>query len=360
MESILEYMQTYDFENLFFCQDKALDFKAVIAIHDTTLGPATGGCRMWQDYPSEMDAIEDAMRLARGMTYKYAAAGVNLGGGKAVIIGDPKRTDREPVFRALGKFINRLGGKYITGEDVGTTLQDMEYIRMETEHVVTLPTYLGGAGDIAPMTAYGTIRAMQACCNRVYGSDSLERKQVSVQGLGAVGHNMIEQLHELGARLIVTDIDPAKVESMTKRFNASAVQVKAIYDVDCDIFCPCALGKVINDDTLSRLKCKIICGSANNQLAEERHGDRLEEAGFVYAPDYITNAGGTIYDTDRLGVGGVSHERGKAKVARIYDNMQRVFEIAERDRLPTYQAADRMAEERIRQIAEVKKYVDDL
>ncbi|MGD8741057.1 MAG: Glu/Leu/Phe/Val dehydrogenase dimerization domain-containing protein [Desulfobacterales bacterium] len=360
MESIFEYMQTYDFENLFFCQDRALDFKAIIAIHDTTLGPATGGCRMWQDYPSEMDAVEDALRLARGMTYKYAAAGVNLGGGKAVIIADPKRKDREPVFRALGKFINRLGGKYITGEDVGTTLQDMEYIRMETEHVVTLPTYLGGAGDIAPMTALGTIRAMQACCNRVYGSDSLDGKTVAVQGLGAVGHNVVEQLHELGVRLIVTDIDPAKVESMTKRFNASAVKVEAIFDVDCDIFCPCALGKVINDDTLSRLKCKIICGSANNQLAEERHGDRIEEVGLVYAPDYIANAGGTIYDTDRLGVGGVSHERGKTKVARVYDNMQRVFEIADRDRLPTYQAADRMAEERIRQIAEVKKYVNDL
>lgn len=360
MESIFEYMQQYDYENLLFCQDKALDFKAIIAIHDTTLGPATGGCRMWQDYPSEMDAIEDALRLARGMTYKYAAAGVNLGGGKAVIIGDPKRTDREPIFRALGKFINRLGGKYITGEDVGTTLQDMEYIRMETEHVVTLPTYLGGAGDIAPMTALGTIRAMQACCNRIYGSDSLEGKKIAVQGLGAVGHNVVEQLHELGARLTVTDIDTAKVETMTVRFEAGAVQVEEIYDVDCDIFCPCALGKVINDDTLSRLKCKIICGSANNQLAEERHGDRLEEAGIVYAPDYIANAGGTIYDTDRLGVGGVSHERGKTKVTRVYDNMQRVFEIADRDRLPTYQAADRMAEERIRQIAEVKKYVDDL
>jgi leucine dehydrogenase len=359
MESIFEYMQTYDFENLFICQDKALDFKAVIAIHDTTLGPATGGCRMWQNYPSEMDAVEDALRLARGMTYKYAAAGVNLGGGKAVIIGDPQRTDREPVFRTLGKFINRLGGKYITGEDVGTTLQDMEYIRMETEHVVTLPTFLGGAGDIAPMTALGTIRAMQACCNRVYGSDSLEGKQVAVQGLGAVGHNMVEQLHELGVRLIVTDIDRAKVDNMVKRFNTRAVPVEAIYDAECDIFCPCALGKVINDDSLSRLKCKIICGSANNQLAEERLGHRLEEAGFVYAPDYIANAGGTIYDTDRLGVGGVSHTRGKAKVARIYDNMQRVFEIADRDKLPTYQAADRMAEERIRQIAEVKKYVDD-
>jgi leucine dehydrogenase len=360
MQAIFEYMQKYDFENLFFCQDKALNFKAVIAIHDTTLGPATGGCRMWDGYAGEMEAIEDALRLARGMTYKYAAAGVNLGGGKAVIIGNPKRKDREPVFRALGKFINRLGGKYITGEDVGTTLKDMEYIRMETEHVVTLPTYLGGAGDIAPMTALGTIRAMQACCKRVFASDSLEGKTVAVQGLGAVGYNMVAQLHERGARLVVADIDPQKVEAVTSGFAIDSVAADAVYDVQCDVFSPCALGKVINDDILDRLKCRIICGCANNQLAEERNGDILEERGLVYAPDYIANAGGTIYDTDRLGVGGVSHERGKEKVLRIYDNMQRVFEIADRDKIPTYLAADRMAEERIRHICEVKKYVDDL
>ncbi len=359
MESIFRYMEKYDYENLLLCQDKALDFKAVIAIHDTTLGPATGGCRMWQ-YHSEMDAIEDALRLSRGMTYKYAAAGVNLGGGKAVIIGDPKRKDREPVFRALGKFINRLGGKYITGEDVGTTLKDMEYIRMETEHVVTLPTYLGGAGDIAPMTAFGTIRSMQACCNRVYGSTSLEGKRVTIQGLGAVGHNVVGQLHELGAKMVVADIDPDKVDAMVKKYGVETVDPQAIYDVDCDIFCPCALGAMINDNTLTRLRCKIICGAANNQLKEEHHGDLLEEKGFVYAPDYITNAGGTIYDTDRLGVGGVSHERGKEKVSRIYDNMVQVFEIADRDEIPTYLAADRMAEERMTEIAKVKKYVDDL
>ena len=359
MESILLYMEKYDYENLFVCQDKALDFKAIIALHDTTLGPATGGCRMWQ-YESEMDAIEDALRLARGMTYKYAAAGVNLGGGKAVIIGDPKRKDREPVFRALGKFINRLGGTYITGEDVGTTLRDMEYIRMETEYVVTLPTYLGGAGDIAPMTAFGTIRAMEACCRRVYGSDSLEGKRVAVQGLGAVGHNVVGQLHERGAVLVITDIDTEKVDAMVAKYGAEKVNPEAIYDVDCDIFCPCALGAIIDDNTLGRLTCRIICGCANNQLKEEGHGDLLEEKGFVYAPDYITNAGGTIYDTDRLEVGNVSHERGKEKVSRIYQNMERVFEIADRDKIPTYLAADRMAEERIRKIAEVKKYRDDL
>jgi leucine dehydrogenase len=243
---------------------------------------------------------------------------------------------------------------------VGTTLQDMEYIRMETAHVVTLPTYLGGAGDIAPMTALGTIRAMQACGERVFGSDSLDGKIVAVQGLGAVGHNIVAQLQEQGARLVVADIDPQKVKAVTAEFEIDAVAAEAIYDVACDVFCPCALGKVINDDTLSRLKCKIICGCANNQLADESNGDQLEEQGLVYAPDYIVNAGGTIYDTDRLGVGGVSHERGREKVYRIYDNMQRVFEIADRDGIPTYQAADRMAEERIRQIAEVKKYADDL
>ncbi|UCE54164.1 MAG: Glu/Leu/Phe/Val dehydrogenase [Desulfobacterales bacterium] len=359
MNFIFNYMQKYDYENLFLCQDKALNFRAIIAIHDTTLGPATGGCRMWR-YDNEIDAIEDALRLARGMTYKYAAAGVNLGGGKAVIMGDPNLKDREPIFRTLGKFINRLGGKYITGEDVGTTLKDMEYIRMETEYVVTLPTYLGGAGDIAPMTAFGTIRAMQACCNRVYGSDSLAGKKVAVQGLGAVGHNVVAQLHELSADLMVTDIDPIKVDAMVSKYGVQQLAPDAIYNAKYDIFCPCALGSIINDETLNQLQCKIICGAANNQLAEERHGELLEKKGMVYAPDYITNAGGTIFDTDRLGTGSVSHERGKEKVSRIYENIQRVFEIADRDHIPTYLAADRMAEERIRKIAEVKKYVDDL
>jgi leucine dehydrogenase len=337
-------MEKYDYENLFFCQDRALNFKAIIAIHDTTLGPATGGCRMWQ-YDHEMDAVEDALRLARGMTYKYAAAGVNLGGGKAVIIADPNRKDRESIFRVLGKFINRLGGKYITGEDVGTTLQDMEYICMETEYVVTLPAYLGGAGDIAPMTALGVICAMQACCMRVFGSDSLEGKTAAVQGLGAVGHNVVEQLSNLGAKLVVTDIDPQKVKDIAQRFKVKAVDTDKIYDVDCDIFCPCALGGIINSDTLPRFKCKIICGSANNQLKDERHGEILEQKAMVYAPDYIANAGGTIYDTDRLEVGNVSHQRGRQKVSRIYQNLERVFEIADRDKIPTYLAADRMAEE---------------
>ncbi len=355
MESIFDYMTEYDYENVFLCQDKSLDFKAIIAIHDTTLGPACGGVRLWH-YDNEMAAFEDCLRLARGMTYKYAAAGVNCGGGKAVIIGDPDRTDRESCFRVLGKFINRLGGRYWTGEDVGTTLEDMEYIRMETEYVITLPTYLGGAGAISPMTAFGTIRAMQACAKKVWGSDDLSHRKIAVQGLGNVGASLVEQLTDLGAVLTVTDIDPARVTALTNRLPITAVEPEAIYDADCDIHAPAALGATINDNTIPRLKCKIVCGPANNQLSEARHGDELEKRNIVYAPDYIVNAGGTIYDTDRLGVGGVSHKRGKAKVGRIYHNMELVFAIADRDKIPTYQAADRLAEERLTSISRVKKY----
>lgn len=210
------------------------------------------------------------------------------------------------------------------------------------------------------MTAFGVVRAMQACCKRVFGSDSPEGKKIAVQGLGAVGHNIVGQLKELGVKMVVSDIDPGKVEAIVVKHGVAKVDPDAIYDVDCDIFCPCALGAIINDKTLDHLKCKIICGSANNQLKEEHHGELLEEKGMIYAPDYIANAGGTIYDTDRLGVGGVSHERGREKVSRIYQNMEQVFEIADRERIPTYLAANRMAEERISKIAIVKKYTDDL
>jgi len=314
---------------------------------------------MWQ-YPSEMEAMEDALRLARGMTYKYAAAGVNLGGGKTVIVGDPYRKDREPVFRVLGKFINRLGGKYITGEDVGTTLKDMEYIRMETPYVVTLPTYLGGAGDIAPMTAFGTIQAMRACAKEIFGTDSMEGRSVSVQGLGAVGYNVVKQLSELKARMIVTDINAERVKRVVEEFNVRAVPPEDIYSMGVEIYSPCALGATINDDSLKKLKCKIICGCANNQLKEERHGEQVQKMGILYAPDYVTNAGGTIFDTDRLGVGGVNHERGKEKVARIYQTMEQTIQISKQEKIPTYLAADRLAEERIRKVAEVKKYGGEL
>jgi leucine dehydrogenase len=354
---VFKYMEKYGYENVCLCQDEAVDFKAVIAIHSTALGPAAGGTRMWK-YDSEMDAVFDAMRLARGMTYKYAAAGVNLGGGKAVIIGDPKRRDREVTFRTLGKFINRLGGKYYTGEDVGTTLDDMEYMYMETPYMITLPEYLGGIGPISPMTAFGVIQAMRASAKEVFGSDDLKGKRVAVQGVGSVGSSVVAQLLELGAGVLVSDIEESRVNDIAQRFEIrEIIPPDAIYDVDCDVFCPCALGAIINDDTIPRLRCKIVCGSANNQLKEERHGDMLQQRGIFYAPDYVANGGGAIYDSDRLFAGGlVNKERARAKVARIYERMEELIKIAKRDKVPSYRAADIMAEERIASVGKVKRH----
>ncbi len=355
---IFDYMKKYQYENIFLCQDDEADFKAVIAIHSTALGPAAGGIRMWP-YVSEMDAIEDALRLARGMTYKYAAAGVNMGGGKAVVIADPKRKDREIVFRTLGKFVNRLGGKFFTGEDVGTTLEDMEYLFMETPYVITLPQYLGGVGPISPLTAFGVIQGMRACAKAVFGSDDLKNRIVAVQGVGSVGSALVEQLAEFGARIVITDIEEARVEELVHRMGVEKVPVEDIYGVACDIFCPCALGAILNDDTIPLLKCKIVCGAANNQLKEERHGDILTEKEILYGPDYIVNAGGAVYDADRL-VGGVNLERGKQKVARIYQTTAKVIELAQEKGIPTYRAADRVAEKRLKSIRHIKRYWDTM
>lgn len=355
-DGIFQYMERYKHENLFLCQDEEVDFKAVIAIHSTVLGPAAGGTRMWK-YDSELDAIEDALRLSRGMTYKFAAAGVNLGGGKAVIIADPRRSDREAVFRTLGKFINRLGGKFYTGEDVGTTLEDMEYIAMETPYIITLPEYLGGSGPISPLTAFGVVQAMRASAKEVFGSDDLRGKKIAVQGVGSVGSSLVEQLSELGANLVISDIEKPRVSDMVSRFKVEQVSPEAIYDVNCDIFSPCAFGAIINDDTIPRLKCRIVCGSANNQLKEEKHGDLLQQKGIFYAPDYVANGGGAIYDADRLsGNGIVNKERARAKVARIYRRMEELIKIAKRDRVSTAKAADILAEERLKAIARVKRH----
>jgi len=354
MDGIFGYMQKYKHENLFLCQDEKWDFKAVIAVHSTILGPAAGGTRMWQ-YDSEMAAVEDALRLSRGMTYKYAAAGVNMGGGKAVLIADPKRKDREVLFRTLGRFIDRLGGKFYTGEDVGTTLEDMEYIHMETPYVITLPQYLGGVGPISPLTAFGVIQGMRACAQAVFGSDDLQGMTVAVQGVGSVGSSLVEQLIQIRARVVVADIDAEKVNALADRFAVEKASPEEIYDVACEIFAPCALGAIINDETLPRLKCKIVCGAANNQLAEERHGDALAQMGILYGPDYIVNAGGAIYDGDRL-IGGVNLERGRQKVARIYQTTERVILLAKSRGIPTYRAADLMAEERIEALRHLKRY----
>ena len=345
---VLDYLRKYNFKKLQLVNDSATGLRAVIAIHSTALGPATGGLRMWT-YESEQAAILDALRLARGMTYKYAAAGVNLGGGKAVIIGDPATEKTEALLRAMGRFIDQLGGEYITGEDVGTTLDDMEVIYSETDHVVTLPVHCGGAGDISPATALGTIEAMRACAERVWGSPELRGRSVALQGLGVVGSKALGLLAEAGAQVVVTDIDPAE-----DTYGVEAVHPDAIYACDVDIFAPYALGGVINDDTLDQLTVRVVAGAANNILLEERHGDELERRRIVYAVDYIANSGGTIYDTDRLRKGGFQPERALAKVRDIYARTHEVFAIAERDGIPCYQAADRLAEARIAALTAVK------
>ncbi|MBN8190881.1 branched-chain amino acid dehydrogenase [Bacillus sp. NTK074B] len=341
---IFSYMEQYDYEQLVFCQDEASGLKAIIAIHDTTLGPALGGTRMWT-YESEEAAIEDALRLAKGMTYKNAAAGLNLGGGKTVIIGDPRKDKNEEMFRAFGRYIQGLNGRYITAEDVGTTVADMDLIHEETDYVTGISPAFGSSGNPSPVTAYGVYRGIKAAAKEAFGTDSLEGKTIAVQGIGNVAYNMCRHLHEEGANLIVTDINKEAVQRAVDEFGAKAVDINDIYGVDCDIFAPCALGAIINDETIPQLKAKVIAGAANNQLKETRHGDAIHEMGIVYAPDYVINAGGVINVADELY--GYNSERAMKKVEQVYNNVERVIEIAKRDNVPTYVAADRMAEERI-------------
>lgn len=349
--NIFEYLEKYDYEQVVFAQDKESGLKAIIAIHDTTLGPALGGTRMWT-YASEEAAITDALRLARGMTYKAAAAGLNLGGGKTVIMGDPRKDKSEALFRAFGRYVQSLNGRYITAEDVGTTVQDMDYIHLETDFVTGISPAFGSSGNPSPVTAYGVYRGMKAAAKVAFGDDNLSGKTIAVQGVGSVSYTLLKHLHEDGANLIVTDINEESVNKAVKDFGAKAVAVDEIYNVDCDIFSPNALGAVINDDTIPLIKAKLIAGAANNQLAEERHGDILHAKGVIYAPDYVINAGGLINVADELN--GYNRERALKKVETIYDNITKVFEIVERDGIPSYKAADRMAEERIEQMRNVR------
>lgn len=341
---LFTYMEEYDYEQVVVCQDKASGLKAIIAIHDTTLGPALGGTRMWT-YETEEAAFEDALRLAKGMTYKNAAAGLNLGGGKTVIIGDPKKDKNEAMFRAFGRFIQGLNGRYITAEDVGTTVEDMDLVYSETDYVTGVSPAFGSSGNPSPVTAYGVYVGMKAAAKEAFGDDSLEGKTVAVQGVGNVAYNMCRHLHEEGAKLIVTDINKKSVQRAVEDFGATAVDTEDIYDVDCDIYSPCALGATVNDKTLPKLKAKVIAGAANNQLLENRHGDILQEKGIIYAPDYVINSGGVINVADELL--GYNRERAMKKVESIYDSIEKIMQISKRDKVPTYVAANRLAEERI-------------
>jgi leucine dehydrogenase len=341
---IFKYLEQYDYEQVVFCQDKQSGLKAIIAIHDTTLGPALGGTRMWT-YESEEAAIIDALRLAKGMTYKNAAAGLNLGGGKTVIIGDPRKDKSEELFRAFGRYIQGLNGRYITAEDVGTTVADMDLIHEETDYVTGISPAFGSSGNPSPVTAYGVYVGMKAAAKEAFGTDSLEGKIVAIQGVGNVAYTLCKYLHEEGAQLIVTDINKEAVQRAVEDFGARAVDPNEIYGVECGIYAPCALGATINDDTIPQLKAKVIAGSANNQLKDTRHGDLIHEMGIVYAPDYVINAGGVINVADELY--GYNHERAIKKVDQIYASIEKVIAISKRDGIPTYVAADRMAEERI-------------
>jgi leucine dehydrogenase len=335
-------MAAYAHEQLVLCHEPSCGYFGIIAIHDTTLGPALGGTRFWK-YPSTDDAITDALRLARGMSYKSAVAGLNLGGGKSVILGDHKRADREALFRAHGRFVESLKGRYITAEDVGTSPADMEYVRMETQHVAGLH---GRSGDPSPVTAYGVYVGLKASARVRWGSDSLAGKKLLVQGCGNVARSLCDLLHQEGAKLVITDIDADKVKRVVQATGAEAVAPDAIYDVPADIYSPNALGATVNDDTLKRLKVEIIAGGANNQLAEERHGDELERRGMLYAPDYVINGGGVINVYGELM--GWDLDRAKRKAAQIYDTLLNIFALARSQKIPSYRAADQVAESRIK------------
>jgi len=338
---IFSQMTDMGHEQLVACYDKSSGYRGIIAIHDTTLGPALGGTRFW-NYQTEEEAVFDVLRLARGMTYKNAVAGLNLGGGKAVIIGDNRTARREMIFRAHGRFVESLGGRYITAEDVGTSTADMDFVHMETDYVAGLENR---SGDPSPVTARGVFRAIQASAMWRWGSPSVEGRTVIVQGLGNVGHYLCKELHAAGAKLIVTDIDQNRLQRAVSEFGATAVAPGDIHRQKGDIFAPCALGGIINDETIPQLQVEVVAGGANNQLLEERHGEELERRGLLYAPDYVANAGGVINVYSE--VAGWTSERALRKADEIYDTTLGVFEIAKEQGIPTYVAADRLAERRL-------------
>lgn len=345
---IFDYLEKHDFEQLVFCNDNSTGLKAIIGIHDTTLGPALGGLRIW-DYETEEEAIVDVIRLAEGMTYKNSAADLNLGGGKAVIIGDPEKIKSEALLRAFGKYVESLNGRYITAEDMNAEPEDMAYINEETDYVTGLE---GESGDPSPVTGYGVFRGIVAAVEKVFGSTDLKDKVVAVQGLGAVGYNVCKRLHEAGAKLFVTDIRKDSIKRVVEDFEATEVAPDEIHKVECDIFTPCAMGAIINDFTIEELNCKIVAGSANNQLAEEKHGDMLEEKGILYVPDYVINSGGVINVYEELH--GYNEDRAMRRASEVYDSVHRIFEIAKEENIPTYKAADKLAEERIESMAKIE------
>jgi len=346
-------LQSYEHEQIVVCSEPSVGLKAIIAIHNTTLGPALGGTRMWP-YNNEQEAIRDVLRLSRGMTYKAAISGLNLGGGKAVIIGDPRTDKTEEMFRAFGRFVDSLGGRYITAEDVGIDVQDMEWVNSETKYVTGIPKSLGGSGDPSPVTAFGVYMGIKACCKKAYGSESVEGRSIAVQGAGHVSTYLCRLLAEEGAELKVCDIYEDKVKELAEEVDAEVVDPDSIYSLDVDIFSPCALGGVINDDTIDHFDCDIIAGGANNVLdEEEKHGQMLLDRGILYAPDYVINAGGLINVASELE--GYNPDRAHEKASRIYDTILDILEYSEENNTPTFVASNILAEERINNVGRIHR-----
>lgn len=340
-----EKLYSMGHEEVIFFSEPSCGLKAIVAIHDTTLGPALGGTRMWP-YANEEEAIEDVLRLSRGMTYKAAVSGLNLGGGKAVIIGEPKKDKSEALFRAYGRFIESLNGRYITAEDVNCSVQDIDHIYTETNYVCGIARASGGSGNPAPYTALGVFRGMQASATKTWGSKDLTGKVVGIQGVGSVGYELAKLITEAGASIIFTDINEDNIAKMKKKFpSAQFVESDAIYDAKMDIYAPCALGATINDNTIGRLKCKIVNGAANNQLKEDRHGDQLKELGILYAPDYLINAGGLMNVS--IEFEGWNDNKSRRMIDTIYDTTLAIFRISDEQNISVNKAADVLAEKRL-------------
>ena len=348
---VFETIGSLGHEQVVFCHNKDVGLKAIIAVHNTTLGPALGGLRMWP-YKTEQEALNDVLRLSRGMTFKAAVAGLNLGGGKGVIIGDPSRDKSEGLFRAFGRFVNSLGGRYITAEDVGIDVNDMEYVFKETDYVSGVHQVHGGSGDPSPFTAAGTMHGIMASLNVRFGNEDIGKYSYAVQGVGHVGFELVKLLRAEKAKVFVTDINRAAVQRCVDDYGCEAVALDEIYDVDADVYSPCALGGTVNEKTMPRFKFKIVCGAANNQLATDDCGDELERRGILYAPDYAVNAGGVMNVS--LEIDGYNRERAMRMMRTIYHNLGKIFAIAKRDNIPSYKAADRMAEERIHTIGKIR------
>tara|TARA_B100000683_G_scaffold193288_1_gene186267 strand:+ start:2255 stop:3328 length:1074 start_codon:yes stop_codon:yes gene_type:complete len=345
LKPVIGNMQTMGHEQVIFCNDSETGLKAIIAIHDTTLGPALGGTRMW-NYSNEIDALNDVLRLSRGMTFKASISGLNLGGGKAVIIGDAKTEKTEALMKKFGEYVNKLGGTYITAEDVGMSTKDMEYVREMTKHVTGIPESMGGSGDPSPVTAYGVYWGMKASAKFKWGSDSLEGKTILVQGVGHVGENLVKHITEEDAKVFVTDINEEKLAEVSEKYGAKIITGDAIYDMDMDIYAPCALGATLNTDTIHRLKCAIVAGAANNQLEDEMiHGEMIKEKGIVYAPDFLINAGGLINVYSEIN--GYDREKSLNKTRKIYDTTLEILLKAEQEDITTHKAALVIAEQRI-------------